>query len=81
MPDRKPCYGQMFPNVIAPVDAGVFSGEVFSFQIENIELARCQRSVSVDRQKWDGCLHGPEFDHCYKLAMGILALQTAIGEA
>jgi hypothetical protein len=81
MPDHKTCYGQMFPNVLPPVDTGVHSGKVFSFQIENIGLARGRRSVSVNEQTWDDCLRCPEFDHCYKLSMGILALQTAIREA
>lgn len=81
MSDHKPCYGKLFPNVLPPVNPGIHSGKVFSFQIENIGLARGQRGVSVDIQKWDDCLRCPDFDHCYKLSMGVLALQNAIREA
>ena len=71
----------MFPNVLPPVDIGTHTGKAFSFQIENLGLARGQRSVNVDIQEWDDCLRCDEFDHCYKLSMGTLTLQSAIGEA
>ena len=71
---HKPCYGNMFPNVLPPVDTGHQSGKVFLFQFENLGLTHGQSSVSVDSQKWDDRLRCPKFDHCYKLSMGLLAL-------
>lgn len=81
MADHKPCYGKMFPDVLPPLDAGRQAGKAFSFAIENIGLARGERSVDVDIDAWDECRRCAEFDHCYRLSMGTLALQTAIREA
>ena len=81
MQDHKTCYGTMFPDVIAPVETGLHSGKVFAFEIENFGLTRGKRRVDVALDSWEECRRCPEFDHCYKLSAGKLALQTAIRDA
>ena len=57
----------------------VVSGKVFSFEIVRAgEMFVSHRKVSVNRQEWDDCLACSEFDHCYKLSTGRLALESAI---
>ena len=81
MTDHNRCYGKMFTDVLPPIDLGVQSGKVFSFQVENTGLARGQRDVSLDIDEWHHCRHRVAFDHCYKLSLGTLTLQSAIRAA
>lgn len=53
-------------------------GKVFSFKIDNFGLANSDRRVTADLEEWDDCLECQEFDHCYKLSMAKLLLQTAV---
>jgi hypothetical protein len=53
-------------------------GKVFSFELDTAGLARSDRSIQTDMKEWDDCIACPEFDHCYKLCMAKLALETAI---
>ena len=55
-------------------------GKVFSFEIDNAGLTRADRSINTDMAQWDDCLACHEFDHCYKLCMAKLALETAISD-
>lgn len=81
MSDHKACYGKMFPDVIAPVEAGRHSGKVFSFLIENFGLTRGKRQVDFELDAWGECQSCPDFEHCYKLSAGKLMLQIAIRDA
>jgi len=55
------------------------SGKVFSFEIVRAGgTFVSHRRVSVNRQEWDDCLACHEFEHCYKLCLGRLALESAI---
>lgn len=78
MSGHKPCYGKMFPDVLSAHDSGVHSGKAFSYEFEEIGLAHGNRSVNVDIQEWDDCTRCDEFDHCYKLSLGMLTLQNAV---
>lgn len=81
MTEHKPCYGTMFPDLIAPVDTGMHSGEVFSFEIKNFGLTHGERRVDVAMDAWEECLRCSDFEDCYKLSTGKLMLQTAIRDA
>jgi hypothetical protein len=77
--DHKPCYGMMFPSVMTWEANRVARGKVFSFEIVRADgTFVSHRKISVDRQEWDDCLDCPEFEHCYKLCTGRLALESAI---
>jgi hypothetical protein len=43
-------------------------------------MFRSDRKVAVDIAAWDACRECPEFDGCYKLSFGRLALESAISE-
>ena len=36
------------------------------------------KHVHVDIKEWDDCRRCEEFEHCYKLCLGKLALATAV---
>ena len=77
--DHNKCYGTMFPSIL-PADADrIVSGKVFSFEIVRAGgTFVSHRRVAVNRQEWDDCLACPDFEDCYKLSVGRLALETAI---
>lgn len=81
MTTHKDCYGAMFPDVLPKDMTGEHTGKIFSYRIENIGLSRGQRRVDADMAAWDDCLQCSEFEHCYKLSMGKLTLQSAIRDA
>jgi hypothetical protein len=77
--DYKKCYGTMFPSILRPEADKIVSGKVFSFEIVRAGGTFVSyRRVAVNRQEWDDCLNCPEFEHCYKLCTGRLALEAAI---
>jgi hypothetical protein len=79
-PDHhKKCYGTMFPSIL-PHEAGrLVSGKVFAYELRRAGgTFVSQRRVAVDMAEWDDCLKCPEFDDCYKLCTGRLALEAAI---
>ncbi|WP_299691807.1 hypothetical protein [uncultured Tateyamaria sp.] len=55
-------------------------GKVFSFELDTAGLARSERSIRTNIAEWDDCIACPEFDHCYKLCMAKLALESAISD-
>jgi hypothetical protein len=77
--DHKKCYGTMFPSILPAEADRIVSGKVFSFEIVRAGGAWVShRRVATNMQEWDDCLECPEFEHCYKLCTGRLALETAI---
>lgn len=59
MAEYKPCYGKMFPDVIAPVETGHHSGTVFSFVMESFGLTRGKRKVDAALDAWEEWLLAP----------------------
>jgi hypothetical protein len=78
--EHKTCYGTMFHDTLHFETNKEMNGKVFSFELGSMGLGRSDRSVKADISEWDDCLDCSEFDHCYKLCVAKLALQTAIGE-
>jgi hypothetical protein len=78
---HKHCYGTMFHDSLHFSVNGKMEGKVFSFELDSAGLARSTRSVKADMVQWDDCLSCPEFEHCYKLCMAKLTLETAISKS
>lgn len=72
------CYGRLFPEMLfVPNDRRV-QGKVFSLTLTTAGgLWRSGRQVDTDMDQWDACRACPDFDGCYQLSMGKLALEAA----
>ena len=79
--EHKDCYGTMFHDTLQFQENVPMRGKVFSFELDRSGLSRSSRRVGVDALEWDDCLDCQEFEHCYKLCMARLLLQTAIEHA
>jgi len=76
--EHTPCYGSMFPDSLQPTEPGLSSGKVFRLvSISPAGMCRTRPRLEVDRAEWDKCVLCPEFEHCYKLSMAKLVLETA----
>ena len=81
MSPHKKCYGTMFHEALHFSDNQKMNGKVFGFELDVSGLARSGRHINVNLPEWDDCLSCQEFEHCYKLCMAKLALETAIGKS
>ncbi len=78
MTKHKDCYGTMFHDSLHFSTNEQMKGKVFTFELDSAGLARTDRSIQASIVEWNDCIACPEFDHCYKLCMAKLALETAI---
>jgi hypothetical protein len=77
--NHKDCYGKLFPETLHPDGDHPVQGKVFAYQLLTAGgMFRSDRSISVDIPAWDDCLNCEDFDSCFKLSLGKLALETAI---
>jgi hypothetical protein len=76
--NHKRCYGTMFPSILVVEANRVVSGKVFSFEFVQPGMIISERKTAIKMQEWDDCLECPEFEHCYKLCMAKIALESAI---
>jgi hypothetical protein len=53
-------------------------GKVFGYHLVSQGLGIQDRRVSVDGAQWDACLACPEFNGCFALSLGKLALEQAV---
>ncbi|MHA7857811.1 MAG: hypothetical protein ACX94D_06975 [Henriciella sp.] len=79
-PGRKPCCGAMFPQTLHVQTNKPIRGKAFEYELTSPGLARSERRVRVIEDAWNDCLNCADFDSCYKLGMGKLALEAAISE-
>ncbi len=78
---RKQCYGTIFPPTLQGAHDRPIADKVFSYQLLTAGgTFRSGRRVAHDLSAWDDCLECPELDSCYKLSLGRLMLEAAIGE-
>jgi hypothetical protein len=71
----------MFPETLHFDSDRPMAGKVFRFQLSTAGgTFRSDRRIAVDIAAWDECRECHEFDACYKLSMGKLALETAISQ-
>ena len=78
MTQHKHCYGTMFHDSLHFGVNDNMQGKVFTFELDSAGLTRSQRSIQSNIAEWDDCVACPEFEHCYKLCMAKLALESAI---
>lgn len=78
MIQHKPCYGTMFHDSLHFAPNDKMQGKVFAFELDSAGLARSERRIQTNLVEWDDCIACPEFDHCYKLCMAKLSLESAI---
>ena len=78
---HKHCYGTMFPDALHFRNNEPSVGKVFTFELDNtvgMGSFRTDRKFSVNIAEWDDCLKCPEFDHCYKLCMAKMSLESVL---
>jgi hypothetical protein len=78
---HKDCYGAMFPETLH-VDADrPIRGKVLAYELLTAGgTFRSDRRVTANVEAWDQCVSCGDFDHCYKLSLARLLLETAIGD-
>ena len=79
--NHKHCYGTMFPDALHFRSNEPSAGKVFSFEVDStvgMGAVRTDRKLSVNLAEWDDCLECPEFEHCYKLCVAKMSLESAI---
>ncbi len=72
------CYGRLFPPVDVLQANRDVRGKVFSYHLVSRGLGTQTRKIDADSAQWDTCLACPEFDGCYALSLGKLALEQAV---
>lgn len=78
---HKECYGTMFPDALHFRNNEPMSGKVFAFELDStggMGTFRTSRQFSANVKEWDDCRVCPEFEHCYKLCLGKIALESVI---
>ena len=76
---HKDCYGTMFPDALHFQSDKPMLGKAFSFELDTASgVSRSDRTIEVNMAEWDDCVKCSEFDHCYQLCMGQLALEAVI---
>ncbi len=78
MNQHKDCYGTMFHDSLHCSINEQMQGKVFTFELKSAGLARTNSCIQTNIVEWNDCIACPEFDHCYKLCMAKLSLETAI---
>lgn len=78
--EHKHCYGTMFPSARQGEVGRRIAGKAFWFELTRIEGMFGGHLVGVDIPQWDECRACPEFEDCYKLCLGQLALESAIAD-
>ena len=73
------CYGKMFPDPLHFRSDERVSGKVFGYELDTAGgVGRADRRVEVSMDGWDECRECAEFEHCYRLCLGSLALNAVI---
>lgn len=75
---HKDCYGQMFPNEADLQSDQDAKGKVFSSHVKKKGLSIPEKTAHVNIEEWDDCLTCSEFDSCYKMSTGKMAILNAI---
>lgn len=76
---HKDRYGNMFPSINSPRTDVQLRGKVFTAKLQGAGgMAISTRRTGVDLEAWKECTVCEEFDHCYKLSMAKIALETGV---
>lgn len=77
--EHSQCYGKMFPNIADHRTDQRILGQAFWFERKSVGgMPFAPPMVGVDAEGWDRCRSCPEFEHCYRLCMGELALGSVV---
>lgn len=77
--NHRECYGNMFPSVNSPRTDVPLRGKVFTAELDRAGgMAIATRHTGVDLDAWKECVACEAFEHCYKLSMAKLALETGV---
>ena len=71
----------MFPDALHFRSNAPQVGKVFAYELDStggMGAFRSARKFSANTEEWDDCLKCPEFEHCYKLCVGKIALESVI---
>jgi len=68
----------MYPSLSAMETNRDVHGKVFGYHLVSRGLGIRERRVNVDGEAWEACLACPEFDGCFALSLGKLALEQAL---
>ena len=71
----------MFPDALHFRNNEPSVGKVFTFELDlltGMAAVRTDRKFSANIEEWDDCLKCPEFEHCYKLCMAKMSLESVI---
>jgi hypothetical protein len=78
--NHKDCYGAMFPDTLHVENDRPLRGKVFICQLLTAGgTFRSDRKVTADVAAWDECVACKDYEHCYRLSLGKLMLETAVG--
>jgi len=72
------CYGEMYPSAAVTYRNTDVRGKVFGYRLVSRGLGIQERNVSVDKAQWETCRGCAEFDGCFALSLGKLALEQAV---
>lgn len=78
---HKECYGTMFPDALHFRENQPIKGKVFTYELDStggMYSRRSERNYSANIEEWDDCLACHEFEHCYKLCMAKIGLESVI---
>ncbi|MCL5734847.1 MAG: hypothetical protein M1274_04540 [Actinobacteria bacterium] len=59
---RQVCYGRMCPSALVRVANTDVGAQVFGYRVDHPGLVDTQRTVTVNLEGWDRCLHCSDFD-------------------
>lgn len=76
--EHKKCFGEMFPDRLHSDDQST-RGRVFSIrEAPSGGLTGPYRTVEADVAEWDSCQRSAEFESCFKLCIGKVALESSV---
>lgn len=73
------CYGVLYPSLVVTEVNRKVRGKVFGYHLVSRGIGIQGRTVDVDTAQWETCLACPEFNGCFALSLGKLALEQAVG--
>ncbi len=73
------CYGTLFPPVAELQINRNVRGKVFGYYLASRGVGVQARTVDANGAQWATCIACPEFDGCFSLSLGKLALEQAVG--
>lgn len=78
MPERKKCFGTIFPDLDQLQLNAPLKGKVFSVLARSSGIGIQNREIQADPQAWDACRQCPEYSSCYDFSMARISLDQAL---